>query len=52
MYFSEEPDPQSAVNNFEQNTCVVTTAMGYPFPDVCNAVIGFGAMHPKWFETL
>jgi hypothetical protein len=39
-YSFEEPDPQSAFDNFEQNVRVVTAAMGYPFPDVCNAVIG------------
>lgn len=36
----EEKDPQAAFENFEQNVRVVTAAMRYPFPDVCNAVIG------------
>ncbi len=30
---------QSAFNNIEQDICVVTEAMGYPFSVVCNTVI-------------
>jgi hypothetical protein len=39
-YSFEGPDPQAAFDNFEQNVRVVSAAMQYPFPDVCNAIIG------------
>lgn len=39
-YSYEGTDPQSDFDNFEQNVRVVTAAMQYPFPAVCNAIIG------------
>ncbi len=39
-YSYEGTDSQSAFDNFEQNVRVVTAAMQYPFPAVCNAIIG------------
>ena len=39
-YAYEGTDPQADFDNFEQNVRVVTAAMQYPFPAVCNAIIG------------
>jgi len=39
-YSYEGTDSQSDFDNFEQNVRVVTATMQYPFPAVCNAIIG------------
>lgn len=36
----EGPDPQADFDNFEQNVRCVIAAMNYPYPEVCNVIVG------------
>lgn len=36
----EGKDPQAEFDNFEQNVRCVIAAMNYPYPEVCNVIIG------------